>query len=139
MARTLRVLAMVMGVSCALIGLYHFGLGQASVPGAGASTATIDSRERFYSAIFFGFGLAWIWAARQTPISSTVIRMLSAVFLLGGVGRLISLAALGSPHWLQIAEMVVEVLLPPVFFLVSAADEKAATRAGADGNRAPAA
>ncbi len=139
MARTLRVLAMVMGVSCALIGLYHFGLGQASVPGAGASTATIDSRERFYSAIFFGFGLAWIWAARRTPISSTAIRMLSAVFLLGGVGRLISLAALGSPHWLQIAEMVVEVLLPPVFFLLSAADEKAATRAGADGNRAPAA
>jgi hypothetical protein len=139
MARTLKVLAMVMGVGCALIGLYHFGFGQVSVPGAGASTATIDSRERFYSAIFFGFGLAWIWAARQAPVSSTVIRMLSGVFLLGGVGRLISLAVLGSPHWLQIAEMMVELLLPPVFFLLSAADERAATPARADGNRAPAA
>lgn len=141
MAKTLKVLALVMGIGCALIALYHFAIGQASVPGAGAATATIDSRERFYSAIFFGFGLAWIWAARQTPIPSTVVRVLSGVFLLGGVGRLISLADLGSPHWLQVSEMVVELLLPPLFLWLSAADERArsAHPARAGENRASAA
>jgi hypothetical protein len=68
MARALKILALLMGVACALIGLSDLVLGIASVPGEGSAGASVDSRERFYSAIFLGPGLAWIWVVRRSPI-----------------------------------------------------------------------
>lgn len=130
MAKLLRGLTLAMGVSCALIGIYHLGLGEWSVPGTGPASATIDSRERFYSAVFFGYGLAWVWAARQTPIPARAIRMLAGVFLLGGIGRVASLVMLGWPHWLQSAEAGVELTLPFVFFWLAGADERVAQGSG---------
>lgn len=128
MARSLKLLSLVMGVSCALIGAYHFALGVASVPGAG-SAATNDSRERFYGALFLGFGLAWIWLARQSPMPATLVRFLAGIFFLGGVGRVVSLIAKGQPHWFQNVLMVIELALPAIFFWLATADEKAATSA----------
>ncbi|ORA85395.1 DUF4345 domain-containing protein [Mycobacterium malmoense] len=130
MAKLLKVLTLVMGISCALIGLYHLVLGQWSVPGTGPSSATIDSRERFYSAVFFGYGLAWVWAARQSPIPARVVRVLAGIFLLGAIGRVISLVMLGWPHWLQSAEAGVELMLPFVFFWLAGADEHDARGSG---------
>src|SRR5260221_278858 len=60
--RHLKNLAVFTGLSCIVIGIYHFALGTASVPGATDANATVDSRERFYSAYFAGYGLAWLSA-----------------------------------------------------------------------------
>lgn len=125
MARLLYWLALIMGVVCAAIGVFHFALGIDSVPGEGATGATVDSRERFYGALFLGYGLAWIWAARQSPIPSTVVRWLTGIFLLGAAGRLLSMLVHGQPHWFQVVLTVVELVLPPVFFWLASADEKA--------------
>jgi hypothetical protein len=125
MARLLKTLAMLMGVACVLIGLYHVVLGIRSVPGEEFAGATVDSRERFYNAIFLGYGLAWIWAARQSPIPANLIRFLAGVFLLAAVGRLVSIADVGWPHWFQVALTALEVVLSFVFFWLAPADEKA--------------
>lgn len=90
MARWLRWLSLAMGVACAAIGVFHFTLGIMSVPGEGLAGATVDSRERFYGAIFFGYGAAWLWAARQVPIPALAVRWLAGIFLAGGIGRLFS-------------------------------------------------
>jgi hypothetical protein len=45
-SRQLRNLAGFTGLSCIVIGIYHFALGTASVPGATDANATVDSRER---------------------------------------------------------------------------------------------
>ncbi|HEY9305779.1 MAG TPA: DUF4345 domain-containing protein [Mycobacterium sp.] len=113
------------GLSCIAIGLYHFALGTASVPGATDANATVDSRERFYSAFFAGYGLAWLRAARQSPIRATDVRLLSGAMLLGGVGRLISLVRNGRPHWFQEALMAVEFVVPAALFGIADAEEKA--------------
>ncbi|MGW2230390.1 DUF4345 domain-containing protein [Streptomyces formicae] len=131
MARLLKWLSMAMGVACVAIGLYHVVLGIGSVPGEESAGATVDSRERFYNAIFLGFGLAWIWVARQSPIPSAVVRVLAGVFLLGGVGRLLSVAVHGWPHWFQVPLTVLEVGLPPLYFWLSTADERAAAAGAA--------
>jgi Domain of unknown function (DUF4345) len=135
MAKTLKWLLVLMGISCIAIGAAHFLFGVASVPGEGTAGATVDSRERFYGAIFAGYGIAWIWAARQSPISSTAVRWLAGVFLLGGVGRLVSIAVHGSPNWFQIVLTVFEFVLPIPFFLLASADERAsvAERQGSAG------
>ncbi|MEV5987097.1 DUF4345 domain-containing protein [Streptomyces sp. NPDC052051] len=125
MARALRVLAQVMGWACVAIGLFHVALGNAAIPGTGSAGATIDSWGRFMGASFVGYGLAWLWAARQRPIPAQAVRWLAAVFLLGGVGRLLSLATHGWPQWFQLALTVIELALPPVFFWLADAEERA--------------
>ncbi|MFD5125729.1 DUF4345 domain-containing protein [Streptomyces sp. NPDC058385] len=135
MARLLKWLAMAMGIACAAIGLYHLVLGIASVPGEGSTGATVDSRERFYNAIFFGYGLAWIHVARQSPIPSTAVRWLAGIFLLGGIGRVLSVAVHGWPHWFQVPLSALELALPPLLFWLSTADERRTREAAADGDR----
>ncbi|MFJ1675876.1 DUF4345 domain-containing protein [Streptomyces sp. NPDC088251] len=123
--KALRGLAQAMGYACVAIGLFHVLLGSAAIPGAGPAGPTVDSLGRFFGAIFAGYGLAWLWAARQSPIPATAVRWLAGVFLLGALGRLLSLAALGWPHWFQVVLTAVELVLPPLFFRLADAEEKA--------------
>lgn len=126
MAGLLKWLALAMGAACVAIGVFHFALGIDSVPGEGAAGATVDSRERFYGAVFLGYGLAWIRTVRRSPIPATAVRWLAGIFLLGGLGRLLSLAVYGPPQWFQIALTALELALPPLYFWLAAADERAA-------------
>ncbi|GAA0918413.1 DUF4345 domain-containing protein [Nonomuraea longicatena] len=126
MAKALRSLVLLMGWACVLIGLLHVALGNAAIPGAASAGPTVDSWGRFMGAAFAGYGLAWLWAARQRPIPVAVVRWLAAVFLLGGVGRLLSLAVHGRPHGFQTALAVIELGLPPVFFWLAGKEERAA-------------
>ena len=123
-ARALKVLALLMGVACALIGVLHLALGIDSVPGEGTAGATVDSREHFYGAIFLGYGLAWMWAARQVPIPAKLIRFLTLIFALSALGRIISLVDQGRPQWFQLVLTAIEIVLPPVFFWLAGADER---------------
>ncbi|MCB5182314.1 DUF4345 domain-containing protein [Streptomyces antimicrobicus] len=124
MAKVLRALAQLMGWACVAIGLFHVALGNAALPGADGAGATVDSWGRFMGAVFTGYGLAWLWAVRQRPVPAWAVRWLAGVFLLGGAGRLISLAVHGRPHWFQIVLTVIELGLPPVFFWLADAEER---------------
>lgn len=130
MDKLLKWPAVAMGTACAGIGLYHLVLGIGSVPGEGTADTlagtTVDSRERFYNAIFFGYGVAWIWVARQTPIPATIVRWLAGFMFLGGIGRVVSLIQYGAPHWFQIPLTVIELALPPLFVWLTAAGRPAA-------------
>jgi hypothetical protein len=123
--RGLRKLAAFTGLSCIAIGAYHFALGTASVPGATDANATVDSRERFYSAYFAGYGFAWMRVARKSPIRAGDVRLLAGVMLLSGVGRLISLVRNGRPHWFQEALTAIEFVVPAVFFGIAGIEEQA--------------
>lgn len=136
MAKSLKWLLWIMGVACVAIGVLHFVLGTASVPGEGRAGVTVDSRERFYGAIFLGYGLVWIWAVRQSPVPAAVVRWLAGVFFLGGLGRLLSLAVHGRPQWFQLALTVIELGLPPLYFALAGADEKAQSSSGTGTRRA---
>jgi hypothetical protein len=123
--RNLRNLAGFAGLSCVVIGIYHFALGTASVPGATDANATVDSRERFYSAYFAGYGFAWLAAARRSPIRAGDVRLLAGLMLVSGIGRLISLVHNGRPHWFQEVLTGIEFVVPAMFFGIADTDEKA--------------
>ena len=76
----------------------------------------MDSRERFYGAIFAGYGLACIWVVRRAPIDKVLVNWLAGIFLLGGVGRLLSWAVEGRPHWFQLPLTALELVVPPIIF-----------------------
>ncbi|MEU4085338.1 DUF4345 domain-containing protein [Streptomyces aureus] len=124
MARALRTLTRLMGWSSVAIGLYHVLLGNAAIPGAASAGTTVDSWGRFMGASFVGYGLAWLWAAQQRPIPARAVRWLAGVFLLGGIGRLLSLAVHGWPHWFQIVLAAIELGLPPILFWLADAEER---------------
>ena len=108
-------LAIATGLSCAAIGAVHLALGIASVPGESEAGATVDSRERFYGAVFGAYGLAWVWAARRSPEPDRAVRALAVTFLAGGLGRLPSIAVHGRPHWFQLVLTGIELALPIPF------------------------
>jgi hypothetical protein len=122
--RHLENLAGFTGLSCLVIGIYHFALGVASVPGATDANATVDSRERFYSAYFAGYGLAWLRAARRSPIRATDVRLLAGLMLVSAIGRVLSLTSHGRPHWFQEVLTAVEFVVPAAFFGMATADER---------------
>ncbi|RFU88556.1 DUF4345 domain-containing protein [Streptomyces triticagri] len=129
--KALRLLASVMGWAGVAIGLFHVLAGNLAIPGATSAGPTVDSLGRFLGATFAGYGLAWLWVARQSPIPALAVRWLTAVFFLGALGRILSLAVEGRPHWFQLALGGVELVVSPILFWLSGADE-AASRAGAD-------
>lgn len=53
------------GLATLLIVAVHLALGSASIPGASAVNATIDSEDSFYATIFGGYGLALLHCARD--------------------------------------------------------------------------
>src|SRR5271157_132278 len=122
--RYLKNLAGFTGLSCIAIGIYHFALGTASVPGATDANATVDSRERFYSAFFAGYGVAWLRAARKSPIRAGDVRLLAGLMLLSAVGRVLSLVHNGRPHWFQEVLTAIEFVVPAVFFGIAEAAEQ---------------
>ncbi|MFD8205100.1 DUF4345 domain-containing protein [Streptomyces sp. NPDC059695] len=126
-AKALRGLALAMGYACVAIGLLHVLLGNAAIPGAESAGPTVDSLGRFLGATFAGYGLAWLWAARQSPVPAGVVRALTAVFLLGALGRLLSLAVEGRPHGFQLALAALELVLSPLLFLLADADTREGT------------
>src|ERR1700743_2440825 len=121
--RNLRSPARFTGLSCLVIWISHLVPGTASVPGATDANATVDSRERFYSAYFAGYGLAWLAAARRTPIRGGEVRLLAGLMLVSAVGRVISLVHNGRPHWFQEVLTAVEFIVPAAFFGLAEADE----------------
>ncbi|MBD0671523.1 DUF4345 domain-containing protein [Streptomyces sp. CBMA156] len=125
MAKVLRVLAWTMGIACVAIGFLHLLLGNAAMPGIADAGPTVDSFGRFMGAVFAGYGAAWIRAARQTPVPARAVRWLAVVFLLGGLGRVLSIAVAGRPHWFQLVLMAIELGLGAVYLWLADADERA--------------
>ncbi|MGW3045763.1 DUF4345 domain-containing protein [Kitasatospora sp. NPDC001159] len=66
-----------------------------------------------------------IWAARQAPVPARAVRALTAVFLLGGLGRVLAIVTDGWPQGFQVVLMVIELGFSPVFFWLADADERA--------------
>jgi hypothetical protein len=131
MRSVLQAILIVGGVAAVLIALGHIVLGTAFIPGAGSVSATMDSEDRFYAAIFLGFGLTLLWCAGSIERRAQVIRFLLALFFLGGCARVISIILVGPPHPFFQAMTALELLVPPaVWLLLSMTERRASHQAG---------
>lgn len=79
----------------------------------------MDSEDRFYAALFLGFGAAIVWCAGALEARRDVLHALLATFFAGGVARLISWAAMGQPAALFVGLGAVELILPPVLWVAT--------------------
>lgn len=114
---TLRVISIVLGLLIAIIGLAHVAFGSSIVFDAGPFTPSIDSEDRFFGAIFVGYGLGWLLCASDPVRWRISLWGQSAIFLLGGIARIVSWIEVGRPHELYIWLMAIELAVPLLLFV----------------------
>ncbi len=102
------------GVVCAGIGVAHLLFGTSTVIGGGPVNATIDSDMRFYALLFAAYGVAYVWCALDIAQRGRLANLLGAVFVAGGVARLLAWAATGRPNWFYVLMIPVELVVPLV-------------------------
>ena len=127
MLTTLRVLLGVLGVAAVAICLSIFFTGaqatawqgesvfNALTGGSGVSEAwpaTMDNELRFYAPFWGAYGVILINVAWQVKRLGRFVPWLAAVFFLGGVGRALSMGAVGAPHQFFVVLMAIELGLP---------------------------
>lgn len=112
--RLLRWFLTAFGLVCVGIALTHIVFGPSSIPGSIPVNATMDSEDRFYAALFLGFGIAHIWAARDLARRAGTVLALQAVFFVGGLARIVSLLAVGPPVPLFLFLGALELVIPPL-------------------------
>lgn len=98
----LRVILRLLAMACIAPGLWHLALGAGGdwllgIPAPIAIDPSLDSQNRFYGAVFIGFGAAMWWAADRIVERHMLIRLLLLAMLLGAVGRALAYATHGLP------------------------------------------
>ena len=116
MRATLKAILIAGGAAAILISIIHIVFGPSAIPGSVRVNATMDSEDRFYAAIFLGFGIALLWCARAIERRVAFIRFLVSIFFLGGLARIISVLRVGPPNLFFQAMTALELLLPVVIW-----------------------
>ena len=132
MKRFLTMVCCAAGLIVMGIALLHILIGPSVIPGGVPVNATMDSEDRFYATLFLGFGAAMIWCARNLPAREGVARLLWLLLFLGGVSRLVSVAAVGLPGRFFLAMLALELVLPPLLWFPLAALGRAEGAASQD-------
>jgi len=110
-----------LGITIVLIGLLHASLGvradrllDGTVPDDAVAHASMDSQNRFYGSTFSVFGvLLWLCSTDMDRYED-VFRAILIVFFIGGLARIVSVAARGWPSRLIIGLTAIELLVPPL-------------------------
>lgn len=77
--------------------------------------ALLDSNLRFLGGLWLVVGLAMFWLLPRIERETTLFRVLWAMVFAGGVGRVLSMLALGPPPWPFVGFTVLELVGAPLF------------------------
>jgi uncharacterized protein DUF4345 len=88
-------------------------LGPRMVPMAAAGTADLDSHFRYLSGLLLAIGLGFASTVPRIESQGTRFLLLTCVVVLGGIGRAISLLAIGVPSPAMLAAFGMELIVTP--------------------------
>jgi hypothetical protein len=91
-------------------------LGPAMVDAAGVPLAA-DSHYRYLSGLLLGIGIAYATTIPAIERRTARFRLLTAIVVIGGLGRLVSLLARGAPDKPMLAALVMELIVTPALAL----------------------
>ena len=113
-----RAVVIAVGVLVAASGAYYLITGTAGVAetSGGAVNASLESQFRFFSAMMVGVGAAFVAIAIKFQWANMLWLVCLMVFL-GGLGRVLSWAFSGTPHFTLIILMIVELAFPPALLV----------------------
>jgi len=91
-------------------------LGPAMVD-ARAVTVAADSHYRYLSGLLLGIGIAFATTVPAIERRTARFRLLTAIVVAGGLGRLLSLVLRGAPDTPMVAALVMELMVTPALAL----------------------
>lgn len=115
-------------------GLAGVALGPRLADGADAVSIPLDSHFRYLSGLLAGIGFGFWSTLPDILRRGARFRLLTAIVVLGGLGRLISWLRLGAPDAPMIFGLAMELAVTPALALWQARLERAA-RLAADADR----
>jgi hypothetical protein len=75
----------------------------------------LDTNLRFYSGVWLGLGLAFLWLIPAIERQTVLFRVLWGMIFIGGIGRLLSMMLLAWPPIAFVAFTALEIVGPPLF------------------------
>ncbi|MCQ2001923.1 DUF4345 domain-containing protein [Arthrobacter zhaoxinii] len=113
-----RAVVIGVGILVAGFGLYNLITGTAGLPevSGGEVNPTLESQYRFFAAMMVGVGAAFVAIAVKFQWANMLWLVCLMVFL-GGIGRVLSWAFSGTPHFTFIVLMIVELAFPPALLV----------------------
>ncbi|MFJ6001963.1 DUF4345 domain-containing protein [Arthrobacter sp. NPDC092385] len=113
-----RTVVVLVGLVIAGFGAYYLILGTAGLPDTEADPVnpTLESQFRFFAAMMVGVGAAFITIAIKFQWANMLWLVCLMVFV-GGIGRVLSWAFSGTPNYVLIVLMVVELAFPPALLV----------------------
>ncbi|MCC3269808.1 DUF4345 family protein [Arthrobacter gengyunqii] len=113
-----RAVVIGVGILVAGVGVYYLVTGTSGVAdtGGGEINASLESQFRFFSAMMVGVGAAFIAIAVKFQWANMLWLVCLMVFL-GGIGRVLSWAFSGTPHFTMIILMILELAFPPALLV----------------------
>jgi hypothetical protein len=115
--RALQIVVAIASLVPILGGAAGIILGPLLVDERSAHTADLDSHFRYLSGILLGIGLAYASAVPGIDRRKSRFMLLCGIVVLGGLGRLFSLIATGTPSPVMIGALVMELLVTPLITL----------------------
>jgi hypothetical protein len=108
----LRALFYLVGLVATTAGLHTVIAGARSVPRQELTNPSVESELRFYAAFYVAYGLVALRVAPRADRDTATVRGLAGALGLAGLARAGGWLAVGRPHRLQIALLVIELGAP---------------------------
>jgi hypothetical protein len=128
MRRGLQMILALLGAVAVAFGGLTVLAGAGGVLDGGPVSASVDSELRFYAAWYLGAGVLMLRSVPRVEVEGSTIRLICVVLLIAAVARVLSIVALGTPHPLFLALMVIEFAIPVVIVPWQAALARRASR-----------
>ena len=110
----LQVLVAALGVVAVAAGAFAVLTGANGMPGEAAASASVESELRFFAVFWIAYGVVALRTARRVELETTTVRALALALFAAGLARVVGWIAVGRPHTLLVALMIVELVGPPL-------------------------
>ncbi len=116
--RRLQIAVAIAGLVPVVGGLAGVAFGAAAFGGPTVATEitsiTLDSHVRYLSGLLLGIGLTFWWLIPTIEQRTRLVRVLTAIVVIGGLGRLLGLALNGQPSRVMMFALVMELMVTPL-------------------------
>ena len=110
----LRALLTIVGMVAAATGIFAVLTGANGMPGEIQASASVESELRFFAVFWIAYGVVALRTAPRVELETTTVRALALAMFVAGLARAVAWIAVGRPHSLFVALMIVELIGPPL-------------------------
>jgi hypothetical protein len=115
--RALQALLVLFGLIAIGTAVAEIAVGGALVSQGAAVPVDVDSNYRFFAAFWLGAGVLLLWIVPRVESAVAPLRAVTGLVFLGGLARLISMAAVGVPSPMFLGLLALELAAPPILIL----------------------